>query len=156
MTIRSMLVALAVAVVTMGCDLNKQVEPKKVDAGPQRTQDIGEYKPAAPTAAPGQPAAPSQPATPTQTSPPTVEPSILNLPTPAIGKTTDFVIETTAKLQIEQAIEQYKALNGNYPKSHEEFMEEVIKKGDIQLNAPPAGKKYQYDVENHELKVVDG
>lgn len=136
--------ALLVIMGTMGCDLNKQVEPKKVDAGPQRTQDIGEYKPAAPT--PSTPA-PAQPA---------ATPSPFDLPTPAIGKTTDFVIETTAKLQIEQAIEQYRALNGNYPKSHEEFMEEVIKKGDIHLNAPPAGKKYQYDVENHELKVVDG
>ncbi|MBX9656758.1 hypothetical protein K2Y11_24330 [bacterium] len=147
MSIRMTLFALSATLMVMGCDLNKQVEPKKVDAGPQRTQDIGEYKPAAATPSTPSPAAPSQP---------TVTPSPFDLPTPAIGKTTDFVIETTAKLQIEQATEQYKALNGNYPKSHEEFMEEVIKKGDIHLNAPPAGKKYQYDVENHELKVVDG
>lgn len=147
MSIRMTTFALSATLVAMGCDLNKQVEPKKVDAGPQRTQDIGEYKPAAPTPTTATPAAPVQP---------TVTPSPFDLPTPAIGKTTDFVIETTAKLQIEQATEQYKALNGNYPKSHEEFMEEVIKKGDIHLNAPPAGKKYQYDVENHELKVVDG
>lgn len=118
-----------------GCDLNKQVEPKREDPGPQRTQDIGEHKPAAE---------------------PVVQPSPISTPAPAISRTTDFVIETTAKLQIEQAIEQYRALNGNYPKSHEEFMEEVIRKGDIHLNAPPTGKKYEYDVENHELKVVNG
>ena len=45
--------------------------------------------------------------------------------------------------------------NGRYPKSHEEFMEKVIKANNIQLPQPVTTAEYQYDVENHELKVVD-
>ena len=134
-TATGMTALLLTILTTLGCDLNKQVEPKRENPGPERTQEIGEHKSPAESV---------------------VQPSPISTPAPTIGGATDFVIETTAKLQIESAIEQYRALNGNYPKSHEEFMEEVIRKGDIHLNAPPAGKKYEYDVENHELKVVNG
>ena len=66
-----------------------------------------------------------------------------------------FAVAETSKLQIKQAVELYRAANGSYPKDHEEFMSKVIKQNGIQLPVLPGGRQYQYDVENHELIVVE-
>ncbi len=50
----------------------------------------------------------------------------------------------------------FKAINGRGPRSHEEFMEAVIRQGAIDLPELPAGKRYQYDVQTEKLMVVDG
>ena len=65
-------------------------------------------------------------------------------------------VETLSKGQIRQSLELYRAQTGDYPKSHEEFMTGVIKQYKIRLPVLPAGRQYKYDVENHQLVVVEG
>ena len=59
-----------------------------------------------------------------------------------------------AELGIQQAVEMFRATEGRYPKNHDEFMQRVIKANKIRLPEPNAGQRYQYDVENHKLVVV--
>ena len=56
-------------------------------------------------------------------------------------------------IQIKQALELYKGSTGEYPKTHEEFMENVIKANSIQLPELPAGQKYIFDPEQAQLMV---
>ena len=64
-------------------------------------------------------------------------------------------IHGVAKIQVQHALTLFNATEGRYPKSHEEFMEKVIKANGIQLPEPVTSAEYQYDVENHELLVVE-
>jgi hypothetical protein len=57
-------------------------------------------------------------------------------------------------IQIPDAMRTFQALNGRYPKSHEEFMKEIIQAGGIKLPELPEGAKYVYDPEKAELDVV--
>ncbi len=57
-------------------------------------------------------------------------------------------------IQIPDAMRTFQALNGRYPKSHEEFMKEIIQAGSIKLPDLPEGAKYVYDPQQHELTVV--
>lgn len=52
-----------------------------------------------------------------------------------------------------QALNLYWATEGDYPKTHEEFMEKIIKFNKIQLPELEAGVEYIYDPEDHLLKV---
>jgi len=63
-------------------------------------------------------------------------------------------INEIARLQIKRSVDLFNAAEGRYPKSHEEFMEKVIKANHIKLPQPVNSCEYQYDVENHELKIV--
>ena len=74
----------------------------------------------------------------------------------AYPKAYGFAVSEIAKGQIKQMLEMYRAEKGNYPKTHEEFMSEIIKKYNIELPVLPGGRQYQYDVEKHELIVVEG
>lgn len=65
------------------------------------------------------------------------------------------MVEKIMKSHVEAAINLFHASEGRYPNSHEEFMTAIIKANNIQLPVLPGGKKYQYDVENHTLVVVD-
>lgn len=67
-----------------------------------------------------------------------------------------FAVSQLAKGQIKQMVELYRAEHGNYPKTHEVFMREIIQKYKIELPVLPGGRAYKYDVKNHELIVVDG
>lgn len=58
------------------------------------------------------------------------------------------------EIQIPHAMNLYKALNGHGPRSHEEFMKEIIKANNIELPELPPGQHYQFDVEKQELWVV--
>ena len=53
--------------------------------------------------------------------------------------------------RIPHDLELYKALNGDYPKTHEEFMKEIIEANGIQLPELPDGHRYVYDPETHQL-----
>ena len=55
--------------------------------------------------------------------------------------------ERLAFMQVAQPMNMYHALNGHFPKTHEEFMEEVIRKNHLKLPELPAGKRYVYDAE---------
>lgn len=63
------------------------------------------------------------------------------------------VQEKVEFLQVDQALKLYKATNGELPKSHEEFMEKVIKANQIMLPKLQPGDKYIYDVEKGQLMV---
>ena len=56
---------------------------------------------------------------------------------------------------VERAIQLFHAEHGRYPENHEEFMEQIIKKNNIRLPVLPGKRRYQYDVEEHELVVVE-
>lgn len=55
--------------------------------------------------------------------------------------------------QVKHAINLDYGLNGDFPKSHEEFMERVIKFNKIQLPELDEGDQYLYDPEDHTLKI---
>jgi hypothetical protein len=59
---------------------------------------------------------------------------------------------------VDQAIAAYEIQNNAYPKTHEEFMENIIRVGKpdgIQLAMLPYYQEYSYDVENHKLVVLE-
>lgn len=51
------------------------------------------------------------------------------------------------------ALNLYWATNGEYPKTHEEFMDKIIKFNKIQLPELESGDEYLYDPEDHLLKI---
>lgn len=57
------------------------------------------------------------------------------------------------EIQIPAALRPFKATNGSGPKSHEEFMAQIIEANQIQLPELPAGQKYVYDPKTEELMV---
>lgn len=56
-------------------------------------------------------------------------------------------------LQVDDGMRLYKASNGSAPKTHEEFMEKIIKEGQIKLPQLPPGDRYIYIPEKEELCV---
>lgn len=66
----------------------------------------------------------------------------------------DPLVQQLATLNIDQAVALFQAEQGEYPKSHEEFMTRIIQPNHIRLPGLPAGLEYQYDVENHKLRIV--
>lgn len=56
-------------------------------------------------------------------------------------------------IEVPHALELYNAEHGNYPKSHEEFMEKIVDFNMIKLPLLPEGAKYVYDPESHTLMV---
>jgi hypothetical protein len=53
---------------------------------------------------------------------------------------------------IKHALDLYNAEHGNYPKTHEEFMEKIIDTNQIALPELDEGQEYIYDPEDHTLK----
>jgi hypothetical protein len=66
-----------------------------------------------------------------------------------------FAREKLVLVQIEHGLQLFKAQDpqGRGPKSHEEFMEKIIKAGGIHLPALPVGQRYVYDPAKEELQV---
>ena len=71
-------------------------------------------------------------------------------PARAFFRVTERVI---FQVQIPQALNLYKASHGSAPKSHEEFMTQIIQANNIQLPELPPGHRYVYDPEKAELMV---
>ena len=118
-----------------GCEAQQAEEkPKPEPIIGKTTQDIGEFDPDA-----GE-----------EVDDGKVE---LNLVTGAAGAYGPAV-QKISNIQIVQAVNLFNAAEGRYPKDHEEFMTEVIKKNNIRLAMLPHGSIYKYDVENHALVVV--
>ncbi len=71
---------------------------------------------------------------------------------PALAR---FNLEQRAVLefQIPPAIQQFKALEGRFPKSHEEFMEKIVEANRFVLPELPAGNVYRFNPELGELWV---
>jgi hypothetical protein len=55
--------------------------------------------------------------------------------------------------QVAHAMDLYKATNEHGPKSHEEFMEKIIRENGIKLPQLPAGERYLYDPQTEQLMV---
>ncbi len=79
------------------------------------------------------------------------------LATPLVGSLAAYgpIVERISKLYIEQAVNLFYAEHGRYPRSYDEFMEKIIRANNIELPVLPGNAKYQYDVENHRLEVVE-
>jgi len=63
-----------------------------------------------------------------------------------------------AEMRVKHDMDIYEALNGEKPKTYEEFMEQIIKKGKadgIQLPMLPYYQEYGYDVDKKELVVIE-
>jgi hypothetical protein len=56
-------------------------------------------------------------------------------------------------IEVPHALNLFWGEHGNYPKSHEEFMEKIIDFNMIKLPLLPEGAKYVYDPETHTLMV---
>ncbi len=76
-------------------------------------------------------------------------------PYSAAGSAYGFAVSEISKMEITKALQIYNAMNDRYPETYDEFMEEIIKKNNIQLPVLPGGRKYQYDVKNRVLVVVE-
>ncbi len=64
--------------------------------------------------------------------------------------------KTAQKLEfakVQQALDLYRASNGHFPKSHDEFMSVIIEPNMIQLPELPDGERYQFDPKTGELMV---
>jgi hypothetical protein len=91
------------------------------------------------------------------------------------GKTTDGKVHATdyitlqadvyrtevakiAQMKVKMDMDQYEALNGEKPKTYEEFMEVIIKKGKpdgVFLPMLPYYQEYGYDSDKKELVVIE-
>lgn len=56
-------------------------------------------------------------------------------------------------IQIPEALKLFKATNGNGPRSHDDFMAQVIEANQIQLPELPDGQRYVYDPQTEQLMV---
>ena len=66
-----------------------------------------------------------------------------------------YAVSEISKQTVQRALQFFQAEHGRFPKDHEEFMTRIIEQNNIQLPVLPGKRRYQYDVENHELVVVE-
>jgi hypothetical protein len=67
-------------------------------------------------------------------------------------------VANIAKMRVQMDMAAYEASNGEKPKTYEEFMEHIIKKGKadgIQLPMLPYYQEYGYDPDKKELVVIE-
>jgi hypothetical protein len=67
-------------------------------------------------------------------------------------------VSNIAKMRVQHDMDIYEAINGEKPKTYEEFMEQIIKKGKadgIQLPMLPYYQEYGYDPDKKELVVIE-
>lgn len=67
-------------------------------------------------------------------------------------------IDRVAAMNIQHAVELYRAETGEYPKDYDDFMKNVIKKGqpdEIRLPKLPFYQEYSYDAPTHQLIVIE-
>ncbi|MCA9126409.1 MAG: hypothetical protein KDB22_04960 [Planctomycetales bacterium] len=65
----------------------------------------------------------------------------------------NFEQKAVLEFQIPQALQLYKATNGYFPKTHEEFMKQIVEANRLKLPELPEGAVYQFDPEKGELWV---
>ena len=132
---------LVICVLLPGCEVKKKVvekpKPKKESIIGKKTQDITEYDPAA-----GKVVSEGK-----------YESSLIKS---AMGNARAYgsMVENIEVPRITQLLEMHRAVTGEYPKTFQEFMDEIIFKNNHKLTMLPHGSSYQYDVKNHKLIVV--
>lgn len=121
-----------------GCmdSLEKQTQKSPDSIIGKKTQDIGEFKPEAGAK---------------------VSDSKVHISDPITGGAQAYgpMVEQLSKSSIAQALNLFNASEGRYPNSYDEFMTRIIKENNIRLPVLPGGKKYEYDVSNHQLVVIE-
>lgn len=131
-------ISLLLAASLCGCMKSLEDQTKKSENSiiGKKTQDVGQFDPQADNK---------------------VSNSKVEITNPVTGALQAYgpMLEQLSKSQIKQAVDLFEASEGRYPMDYDEFMEKIIKANNIQLPVLPGGKKYQYDVENHKLVVVD-
>jgi hypothetical protein len=132
---------LIVILAATGCDSGTKPLEDQTKKSPnsiigKTTQDVGQFDPAAGAKVSDHKINATDPIT---------------APTSAYGP----MLERISVTQIDAAVRLFQANEDRYPKDLDEFMTAIIKANNIQLPVLPGGKKYQYDVENHKLVVVD-
>ena len=66
------------------------------------------------------------------------------------------IVSRAAQLNIEHAIDLYKAANDNkYPANYEEFITKIIKENNIALPQLPHYQEYGYDEQQHKLIIIE-
>lgn len=75
-------------------------------------------------------------------------------PQTALGSSYGAGVSAASAIEIKSGIEAYYAENFDYPKNHEDFMENVVKKYMIRLAELPGHQKYAYNVEKHVLEIL--
>ncbi len=133
----SSLAAFFVAFLCIGCAEPADEKPKKTGIIGKTTQDIGEYDPSGDA----------------QEADQQVKSSANPL---AAAGAYGYAAGTISKQTVERALQLFNAEHERYPKDHSEFMEKIIKANNIELPVLPGGDQYQYDVANHELKIIEG
>ncbi len=123
-----------VLVCLFGCEDMTKKSPNSIIG--KKTQDVGEFKAEAGAK---------------------VSDSKVRVDTPGLAGLQAYgpLVEQLSKTTIAHALNLFNASEGRYPNSYDEFMTRIIKENNIQLPVLPGGKKYQYDVENHQLVVID-
>lgn len=135
---RSMLWSVVCLVSLAGCGDVGSSPDKPVERGifGQKTQDVGEFDAAA-----GREVSSGK---------------LEKYGDPVLGPLRAYgpIMEQISTLAIDQHLAVFNALHERYPKDHEEFMEEIIRKNNVELPVLPARHTYQYDVANHKLIIV--
>lgn len=125
------------AIFFSGCDAPPAAEkPKKESIIGKTTQDIGEYDPNG-------------------------DAEIADLqvdenasPLGAVTGAYKFAAGRGAELAVERALQLYEVQHEKYP-TYDEFMEHIVKANNMQFPVLPGKRRYQYDVANHKLVVVE-
>ncbi|MEZ6062180.1 MAG: hypothetical protein R3C19_17715 [Planctomycetaceae bacterium] len=117
-----------------GCGLDEGMQSSK-PAGPKTTTDIGEFQ--------------------VREGEETVSSDIVYT-NPVTGplEALPGAKQQISELAIQHAVDLFQATNGRYPKDHDEFMTQVIQANNMRLPVLPKGQRYEYDVANHKLMVV--
>lgn len=136
---RQLATAVLIVCFAAGCGMKPLDEQTKKSQGSiigKTTQDVGQYDPNA-----GAKVSNSK----------NTDTNIITAPVSAYGP----ALERISKSHIEAAVNLFHASEDRYPRDYDEFMTQIIQANKIQLPVLPGGKKYQYDVENHKLVVID-
>ena len=128
-------VMLSVIGVVGGCSDLADPPQSNAPAKPKTTTDIGEFDPAADN---------------------DVVSDQVKISNPITGALEAYqpLKRKIAGLGIDHAVGLFHALEGRYPKDHDEFMTRIIDENKLRLPALPSEMSYQYDVANHKLVVI--
>ncbi|MDG1875374.1 MAG: hypothetical protein P8J27_15785 [Mariniblastus sp.] len=137
-SIYQILPSICLAIFLLGCAEPEQAEdPKSQSIINQKTDEIGEFK--------------------TDGNDKQADMQVKSNagPLSAVGGAYGFAVGEISKQAVQRAVQFFQAEHGRFPKDHAEFMEKIIKANSIKLPVLPGKRRYQYDVENHELVIVE-
>jgi hypothetical protein len=120
---------------------NPQPKPRPQQSGPIIGQRTAEIRDAAPELRKGDAKVAST--------------TIKKDPIPIVGNAYVSIIGRTSVLNIQHAVDLYKAANDRYPKDYDEFMTEIIKANNIALPQLPPYQAYAYDEKEHKLILLE-